>query len=94
MKLLEQRSFLVTRSAASKGAFDLVAVRKDKILFVQVKRTKNRARRMHPKEVRILRTVEVPPNAIRLLCTKVDYDRWYVYEVQAVELIEISFESL
>ena len=61
-KVLENEGFYVTRSAASKGSMDLIAVRKDQIKLVQVKSGKSVFR---PKEREFFLNLQVPLN-----CTK------------------------
>ncbi len=77
---LERQGYTVCRSAASKGPFDLIAVSHEHILFVQVKRTKNPARRAYPKAWRELLAVTVPRHACvrRELWCWVDRDGWHI----------------
>ena len=78
--MLVADGYAVTRSAASKGAFDLIAVSSERILFIQVKCTKIKARAFYPAIIKALQETRVPlsPVCVRQIWARVDRDGWYV----------------
>ncbi len=63
MSLLEKSGYWCMRSAASRGVFDVVAVSKTDIIFVQVKS----GRRPGSVEMEEMALCPVPPNARKLV---------------------------
>ncbi|WP_134643008.1 hypothetical protein [Ammonifex thiophilus] len=61
---LERQGYLVLRTAGSKGPFDLVAVRKDGVRLIQVKRCKD-GNGIRPGDLRALGEVPVPPGVTK-----------------------------
>lgn len=61
--LLAAAGYVVTRAAASKGAFDLVAIGADDVLLVQVKAN----RWPSPAEMAAMAALPVPPNCRRVV---------------------------
>lgn len=57
---LRDKGYIVFRSAASKGPFDVIAVKPNDILFVQVKRTKNPSVKHSPETLREMAKAVVP----------------------------------
>lgn len=57
---LRERGYAVTRSAASKGCYDIIAIGSNDILLIQCKRTKAYARRAEPKVLRQLQDAPAP----------------------------------
>lgn len=57
---LRDLGYVAVRSAASRSPFDVIAIRGDEILLVQVKRTKAKGRMLHGKTRRELETFAVP----------------------------------
>lgn len=80
---LRAKGYSVTRSAASKGAFDIIAVNSFEVLFIQCKRTKSFARRAQPKDIRALIEAAVPmaSNVRKELWCWVDRDGWFITKV-------------
>ena len=77
---LREKGYSVIRSAASKGAFDVIAVNATEVLFVQCKRTKSYARRAQLKDVRALKEAAVPMagNVRKELWCWVDRKGWHI----------------
>ena len=61
--LLTAAGYIVTRAAASKGAFDLVAIGADDVLLVQVKANRWPGR----EELAAMQAIPVPPNCRRVV---------------------------
>jgi Holliday junction resolvase-like predicted endonuclease len=80
---LEAKGYHVSRSAASKGQFDVIAISEAEILLIQVKRTKNKARRFAPKYINQLAAVPVPKSPIirKQLWCWLDRHGWEVRDV-------------
>ena len=81
---LKAKGYLATRSAASKGIYDVIGISNEEILLIQVKRTKVKARRLFPKVVKQLKEALAPTaKCIRkqLWCW-VDKDGWYIKDIE------------
>ncbi|RDV82328.1 hypothetical protein [Ammonifex thiophilus] len=63
---LEKEGYLVLRTAGSKGPFDLVAVRKDGVRLIQVKRCRD-GDGIRPGDLRALGALPVPPGTTKEL---------------------------
>lgn len=61
--LLESQGYKCTRAAASLGAFDIIAIRSDLILLVQVKSN----RWPGSEEMEQIAAFECPPNCVRVI---------------------------
>ncbi|MGO0122220.1 hypothetical protein [Desulfothermobacter acidiphilus] len=59
---LEGQGYLVLRTAGSKGPFDLVALNREEVRLVQVKRCKD-GNGIRPGDLRALKALPVPPDA-------------------------------
>jgi Holliday junction resolvase len=83
MSELEANGYHVSRSAASKGKFDVIAVNDTEVLFVQVKRTKSSYRVAQKKDLKKLRAVVVPNSPIikKQLWCWLDHVGWKVTTV-------------
>lgn len=83
MKEMEKRGYHVSRSAASKGAFDVIAVNSDEVIFIQVKRTKSRMRLSPAKYVKEIKKIPVPSSNVikRQIWTWLDRNGWIITEV-------------
>lgn len=63
-RVLEAEGYTVVRAGASLGVFDLVAIRRDGLLLVQVKRNRGSG---HAERERLAGFNNLPPNATREL---------------------------
>lgn len=71
IRLLETCGYRCTRAAASLGVFDIIAIRKDKILLVQVKSNCWPSR----EEMRAITGFACPPNAEKVIYRWRDRER-------------------
>ncbi len=70
-EILEADGYIVTRSAASKGAVDLIGIKEDGILLVQVKTNKGCGRA----ELETFRGMKVPACVTKQVYVWKDYQR-------------------
>lgn len=77
MRWLEAEGFSCTRAAASLGAWDVIAIRKDAIRLVQVKCN----RRPGSVEMEVLNSFEVPPQVSKEVWVWKDRARQPIVEV-------------
>jgi Holliday junction resolvase len=84
---LREKGYHVIRSAASKGAFDLIAISAENILLIQCKRTKAFARRTQPKDIRSLAAADCPiaGNVKKQLWCWVDRKGWFITDVEQID---------
>ena len=92
MAELKAKGYAVTRSAASKGEYDLIAIGKEDIRLIQVKRTKAMVRRAPPEIIRKLAKALAPDSSLirKQLWCWVDHHGWVVTNVEPDESREIS----
>lgn len=86
---LKQQGYAAFRSAASRGAFDVIGIGPDDILLIQVKRTKKNARRNHPATRESLIKAKVPnhPCIKKELWCWVDRKGWYKQDCRSEEIL-------
>ena len=95
-KQLEANGSYVTRSAGSKGIFDLVAITHERVTLIQVKTTKrvsspNFTEATYRLDIDAIRTVtKIPPNCDKQLWVWLDHKGWVKYKVTDTELIEFE----
>lgn len=84
MKELEKQGFHVSRSAASKGAYDLIAMNASELRLIQVKRTKHHARRAEKRVIALLRDAPCPqvPCIKKQLWCWIDHHGWFITEIE------------
>ena len=80
---LEKQGFHVSRSAASRGSFDIIAVNCKEVRFIQVKRTSAKSRMFMKKDIELLRGVRVPnhPCIRKQLWCWLDYKGWSIQDI-------------
>lgn len=71
MRQLESEGYACTRSAASLGVWDIIAIRKDSVRLIQVKTN----RRPGTVEMEAMRSFECPPSCSRELWVYKDRQR-------------------
>lgn len=81
MEVLSDHGFIVFRSAASKGPFDVIAIGSGGLYLIQVKRTKEISRRRFPGVVRDLQKFDLPATANMQIWCWVDRTGWYVIDI-------------
>lgn len=70
IRLLKKRRWQCIRSAGSHGPFDVVAVKRERIRFIQVK---SKGIKLSPKEREEISNFECPDNCTKELWTDVPY---------------------
>ena len=77
------RGYHVSRSAASRGAYDVIAIGEKDILLIQVKRTKSSLRKAQSKDIEDLRKAKAPVDSIvkKQLWCWVDRKGWHITNV-------------
>lgn len=80
---LKRRGYAATRSAASKGFYDVIGIRGDSILLIQCKRTKSKSRAFMKKDMDLLHASPRPdwPGARRQMWAWIDRIGWRVIDI-------------
>ena len=93
-KQLEAEGYFVSKSGGSLGAADLIAINKEKIKLIQVKRScklinTNFIRGIYSKDIEELTLIPTPENVNRELWVWIDRKGWQRYEVIDNEILPI-----
>ena len=80
---LSNKGYHVSRSAASKGEYDVIAISDSEILLIQVKRTRAKNRVFLKKDILKLKAAQSPNNSIvkKQLWTWLDRVGWKILDI-------------
>lgn len=93
-ELMSDHGFIVFRSAASKGPFDIIAMGDGGTYLIQVKRTKEAARRRFPSVAKELRGIKTHQMMHKQIWCWVDRRGWYITDVHEDGVVERWMDGL